>query len=650
MIHENKKITILVIDDEEVLRLNMRYFLEDSDYIVIEAENGEIGLQQIEKEDIDLVFCDLRMPGMDGLEVLKNIQKEYPELPVIMVSGVGRMSDVIEALRSGAWDYITKPIEDMTILNFSIEKALEKSRLLKDNLKYKKDLESRIERKDDEFKLTLQSINHMVYRVYKDDKGDYIISLCEGKIATELGFSTDLVGGKKVAEIFSKDLFLLLQEKFEIAFRDKEVKFEYEYEDKWYFAILTPYSFNPQGEVIEIIGSVSDVTKQKKVEQSLSQAAKMEAVGTLAGGIAHDFNNILSGILGYADLLLLEVDENSEIYENLEQIKKAGIRASELVRQILVFSRQNEQENKASKIQKIINEDLNMMQGSLPSAVEIKSDIDENCSAVLINAVSIHQVVVNLCTNAFYAMKDNGGLLEIKLREVDIQNELISKNRDVKNGIYAKLTIKDNGSGMEEDIVEKVFEPYFTTKGVGKGTGLGLSTVYGIVSKHNGYIELNSKLGEGTTFNLYFPVTDAEADCMEEKEQNLKSSKGKGNVLYVDDEPMIIEIGSSILQKMGYEITIKEDGLAALEEYYNNRDKYDIIITDFKMPELSGLELIRKIREKDDKIPIILCTGFSNDSIENEVDRLNVELETKPLVFKNMLKKIEKLLKEYKCD
>ena len=351
-------------------------------------------------------------------------------------------------------------------------------------------------------------------------------------------------------------------------------------------------------------------------EKQLQQVMKLQAIGTLAGGIAHDFNNILFPIVGYTELTLDDVAEGSQARQNLKEVLRAANRARELVQQILTFSRQNGQERKPLEVQPLIKEALKLLRATIPSSVEISSSIDNECGRINGDATQIHQVIMNLCTNAFHAVQDNGGKIEISLKEIHLSYDQSRQRVGIKVGPHLELVVKDNGHGMLPEVMERIFEPYYTTKEQGKGTGLGLSVTHGIVKNHGGDISVRSRPGEGAVFTIYLPVIE---DLDIEAEPAAAAIKKTGNerILLIDDEDQIMELEQRILEGLGYKVTTKTDSAEALEEFSAAPERFDLIITDMTMPKITGDLLARKMLDINPRIPVILCTGF-NETIDEK--------------------------------
>jgi PAS domain S-box-containing protein len=773
---------ILVIDDEKIIRQSFAAFLEDQGFEVFLAENGRVGLELMKTEDPDLVLLDLRMPEMDGLEVLEKSRGFAADMPVIVISGANRVADVVRALRYGAWDYLEKPVQDFSILNHAVEKALEKARLVKENHAYQEDLKVLVKERTmqlEEANTHLFNINTRLHRIVETTQGlTSCMEMNQFCVAILIEFAKQMgaTGGslymaeddglrlmhsldpghaleflpfplvensvfKKVMKygepLLVKDItqvpdvepsqwggypdgsllgfpildgkgipigVITLHSKDDPPFleQDKEIgtilasyscetlravrafetvqKSEKQYRTLFeksndaifivekntgqYIdaneaaAILTGRSIeelkglntsdvipengedkfldNQMSDEAKDLGTIvycrpnkslrvakvsivpldekaviciaRDITQDIEIEKQLRQSQKMEAIGTLAGGIAHDFNNILSGILGYAQLLEMNIDRPDRIKNNIKQIVKGSSRASELVQQILTFSRQADHKKQPLKFYLIIKEAVKFLRSSIPTTIEIIEQINTK-KLVLADATQVHQVVMNLCTNAYHAMLDTGGTLSVSLCDALVSAEEAVEH-NYRPGSYIKLEIQDTGHGIDEKNSEKIFNPYFTTKNISKGTGLGLAVVEGIVKKHNGFIKVTSQLGSGTVFSVFFPVV--EDITKQDPRTEIRASRFEGNetIMLVDDEIDILNPIQAILENIGYDVTGFMDGQSALEAFEKDPNRFDVVITDMTMPKMKGSILSKKILSIRKDIPVILCTGF----------------------------------------
>jgi PAS domain S-box-containing protein len=396
--------------------------------------------------------------------------------------------------------------------------------------------------------------------------------------------------------------------------------------------------------------SLRDLTQQKRLEEELRQSQKMEAIGTLAGGIAHDFNNILTAIMGYTDLALIKVKKPSPVADALHQVLTASRRASELVRQILTFSRQEDQAKQAVQISLIVREAVQMLRSSIPPGIKLVEDITST-NLVLANPTQIHQLIINLCTNSLQAMRKNGGTLSVSLRDVTGKLRNDAHGRPVQSGNYVHLVVKDTGHGISTKVIKKIFDPYFTTRGYGKGAGLGLAVVHGILQSHKAKIKVDSKPRQGTSFSIYFPAapTAAIATAADTKKKDPAAKPGvdKAAILFADDEQAIRDLVQTYLEKYGYQLTTCKNGEEAWKKFAAEPAKWDLLVTDQNMPRMTGTELIQKIRKIRPDIPIILATGYSENISAEEFVNLNISaMLQKPTPMNKMVEYIRKTLKK----
>ncbi len=355
--------------------------------------------------------------------------------------------------------------------------------------------------------------------------------------------------------------------------------------------------------------------KLKETQAQLLQSQKMEAMGTLAGGIAHEFNNILGTILGFTGLLKDDLPPEGSAREYLDTINNSGERAVELVRQILTFSRSTNEDFKPINIQYPIKEILNMIRTTLPESIEIRTNIDTNCDAIMANRTLISQVLVNLCTNAEHAMKEKGGILDVELKKVTLQKNKYLEAPNAE-GLYLQLSVTDTGSGISDKIKERIFDPFFTTKEVNEGSGLGLSIVHGIVQDHQGFIHLETESGRGTRFNIFFPVTKEKV--MPTPQNKVEPKKGKGHILIVEDDRDLSRFYRKTLNKLGYKTTVYYNGYAALERFKAQPHIFDLVFSDQIMPKMTGFEMSKEMLTVNPNIPIILTTGYSSTVTEED--------------------------------
>jgi PAS domain S-box-containing protein len=397
--------------------------------------------------------------------------------------------------------------------------------------------------------------------------------------------------------------------------------------------ILARFLRDEGGNIIGLQGTTRDIRERKRAEAErrqlegqIRQLYKMEALGTLAGGVAHDFNNILSAIVGYTELALMDAADGSRMARNLMGVLQASERATDLVKQILTFSRQSEQMRHPIQISSLVKEALKLLRSSTPSTIEIRSQIKAEHAPILADPTQIHQIVMNLCTNAAHAMEKEGGVLAVSLDEITIAPHRLDDGSEAAGGgdangaaghlpaelgagRYLHLRVQDSGHGIPEDIVESIFDPYFTTKAVGEGTGMGLSVVLGIVKSCGGEITVRSRSGEGATFDLYLP--QVKGGTTAEVTETDFLARGSEHILFVDDEPTLVIVGKQLLERLGYSVDTYTSSRAALAAFEEDPRRYDLVMTDMTMPEITGDRLAKSILAVRPEMPIILCTGFS---------------------------------------
>lgn len=632
-----KTIKILAVDDKPENLFALEASLDFPNVDVVKASSGNEALTLVLENDFALVLLDVQMPDMDGFETAE-LMRSNPatkHIPIIFVTAISvEQKHVFRGYEAGAVDYLFKPI-DPEILTSKVAIFCELFRV-----KRKAELDKKM------FETTLRCIGDGVVATDTDGKISFINPVAESLC----GLAADEIIGKKilgVLKIVSSDnspgfVDIIAQQKLldcgsnrvELALRKNDGS-----------VIPIDISVAPiidsSGQSLGHIITFNDISQRVEAEKEkaelhkkLRQSQKMEAIGTLAGGIAHDFNNILTPILGYAELTIDKLDEGSALHHNMSELLKAANRAKDLVKQILTFSRRQEKIFANTKVQSIVKETLKLLRATLPATIEIKSEISPECSSIFAEPTQIHQVVMNLCTNAYHAMGVRG-VLTVSLVPAVISGDTSLDPVGLAPGKYVKLSVRDTGVGISSDLHARIFEPYYTTKGVGAGTGMGLAMVHGIVDEHKGRIFLTSTVGVGSTFDIYFPVStgESEAEIMLKK---MVVPRGQANILVVDDEEPIVRLVGEILERFGYTHSNFTSSAEALAEFTADPQKYDLIITDQTMPEMTGVEFAEQVHQIRPEIPIVLCSGYSTNINEKNAPNLNVTYLGKP-VCKNLL-------------
>jgi PAS domain S-box-containing protein len=397
-----------------------------------------------------------------------------------------------------------------------------------------------------------------------------------------------------------------------------------------------------RGILIDLTATKRADEEKRKLQIQLQQAQKMEAIGALAGGIAHDFNNILSAIIGYTELAMLD-DGAACCANELKEALRAATRAKDLVKQILAFSRQTDEERMPVRVGVVAKEALKFLRATIPATIEIKSRIDEKSAAVLANSVELHQIIMNLCTNAVHAIGEQGGIMEVEVQNTEInlpeKNELI----DLEIGFYVRISVKDSGCGMSPHVMKRIFDPYFTTKEKGVGTGLGLAVVHGIVKKSGGAIRAESEPGKGSAFHIYLPRVNLSTPYQSNPSELLRG--GSERILFVDDEIMLVDIGQKMLERLGYNVVSRTSSIEALELFRIKPNDFDLVITDQTMPNMTGDTLAKELMHIRPDIPVILCTGYSQAIDPERAQKRGIKaFVMKPILINDIAAAIRKVL------
>ncbi len=494
--------------------------------------------------------------------------------------------------------------------------------------------------KSDGLDCTVNTVNNRI---------DYINVLscsCIDIILAEYTLSLfDKDSGQKIAERLQPDTpFVFISEKDGEKLAKETIKRKaFDYILKGSLHRLTPVITKALDNSKTLICKRQIEKKLEETNSQLLQAQKMEAIATLAGGFSHDFNNILFSIIGYTELILQEQNQTDQTKKFIDGIFTATTRAQNLINQIFIFSRQRKSKKGHILINTVIKETLKLLRASASSRIKFKTSMNANNCFIFSDHTSIHQIVMNLCTNACHAMEDKGGILNVSLFKIDLNKEDLNKEDNMSVGAYLKLEIKDTGTGIDPDVKNKIFEPYFTTKEL--GTGIGLSIVSGIIKKLKGKIDISSQHGKGTIVTVYLPEADSKDRITKFYTQKPESLRGEGHILFVDDEISIAEIQNKLLQKLGYTVTYFTESRKALDFFIQNQEIIDIVIIDFNMPELSGIEFSKQIKKIRKDIPVILCSGFYDDTMEKQIKKNRIDcFAKKPFFCSDLSMAIRKLL------
>ena len=491
---------------------------------------------------------------------------------------------------------------------------------------------------------------------YKDEQGAFLG--CNIAYAQTIGLPKEAILGrrlvdldginfkKRAADFHGQDMLLISSP----GIRTQEERLTLADGRTRDFMIYKATFHNIEGQVAGMVGIMADITERTEADQrrqllerQLLQAQKMEALGTLAGGIAHDFNNILAAIIGYTQLVFTDTPPDSEAHGHLNRVLEAGDRASQLVKQILTFSRRSDMEPSPIQIKTIVKEVLKLVRATLPVTIEIVQQIKSDAS-IMADPVQIHQVMMNLCANAGYAMRANGGKLAVTLEDTMVDDDFARRHADINPGPYLRLTVQDTGSGIAPEHLDRIFDPFFTTKPKGEGTGMGLSVVHGIVAALHGAITVESAPDKGARFDLYFPVVEGKQPAVSYPTAG-KLPTGKERILFVDDEVFQTDMFRHMLGLLGYKVETRNSGAGALASFRQNPDAFDLVVTDMIMPEMTGDHLARALLELRPDLPIILCTGYSDNMTEEKALAMGIRaFALKPLTMERLSVLIREVL------
>jgi len=674
---------VLVVDDEPEVLFAASRILKEVGYEVLEAETGQKALDLAREHLPDLILLDVVLPDIDGVEVCRSLKtgEMTSGIHVILITGKRLATDdKVFGLEEGADGYILRPIRNHELLArvkahlrlVSTEKELKAHQRLLKKLLERRGAELQSEKAEHQLTACslmesekqcqdlVKNLPGTAYQFVLSTEGDSYFQYMGDNCLNLFGYQPEEILAN-LHLVFDRipqpdrDTVTRAIETSAATMTPYTVVHRYikkTGERVWIHASSIP-SLRPDGGIVWN-GIGLDITDKKAKQKEnikliglLQQLQKLESIGNLAGGIAHDFNNILFPIMGLAELLVEDLAPDSLERQNAQQILKAAERGSNLVQQILAFSRQTDHKMMPIRIQNVLKEVLKLVRSTIPTNIDIKQHIQTDCGFVNADATQVHQIAMNLITNAFHAVEHTDGKINVRLKEVKLDDKDVA-DLVIEPGRYAMLTVSDTGCGIEPFNIKKIFEPYFTTKEQGKGTGLGLAVVYGIVKEHRGDIKVESELNEGTTFTVYLPLIEkSKGEVSMEKDVN--DETGNERILLVDDEELIVQVGTQMLERLGYHVTVRTSSPDALETFAANPNAYDMVITDMSMPKMTGDKLAKKLISIRMDIPIILCTGFNERIDKGRADSIGIKgFLLKPIAKSKMAQMVREVLDEAK--
>ena len=651
---KEKKSKILLLEDEEAhVYMIKRAFARISPEFELFLVNNLHDARQALADHLDFVavIFDLRLPDGRGTDLLTDIA-DY-EAPAIAMTSYGDENEAVKALKEGAMDYVAKSKYAFKDMPHIVGRAIREFKQIQENKRVNAELHK-----------LHQAVEQSSTAIVITD-GEGVIDYANQRMSEMTGYSNDELMGNNVGMLVIKEAPIPIDDDevglWETVYSGKTWRglFYCQRKDGTYYwdqSVISPIR-DEKGNIVQFISYKEDVTASmqaqeelKKMEEQLRLSQKMQTIGTLAGGIAHDFNNILTPIFGFGHMILSSAEPDSQVHSDASHIIKSAERARDLVKQILAFARKGEQKREVLKLSSIVDDSVKMLKAMLPSSITIDVQFCHECPHIIGDATQLHQVLMNLATNSYQAIGNKAGHISIKTDTVVLdENYCRLHSQNLKAGTYVMLQVKDDGPGISEVVLERIFEPFYTTKSVGEGTGLGLSVVHGIMVAHEGDVLVESS-SEGTIFKLYFPAQNHELSMPSPKNKILK---GQGQVIYVvDDEVSNLKMQSRLLRYLGYKVITFKDGIKAMEAFKKNPQGVDLLITDQTMPYITGMELMVEILKIRPDFPLILLSGYiveelSQDLLKsNSVAFLNkpVDLPELSTTIFNLLQKKDPLL------
>lgn len=640
----NNCLKILHLEDDPLdsEMIKERLLAEDLICEIVRVETEEKFIAALEQHSFDLILADFSLPTFDGMSALQFVKEKYPEIPFILISGTLGEELAIESLKKGATDYVIK--QRLSRLAPSVIRAL-------------KEVEERNERRKAEAQLVrLASV--------VEQAGESIVIVNLGGNIEYVNPNFEKLTGYTSAEVIGENPKILksgeqskkfYQELWDTItsgktwfgiFQNKRKDGTMFYED----AVIFPIK-DQNGVIINYAAVKRDITSEKLLEEQLVQSQKLEGIGQLAGGIAHDFNNILTAILGYSEIAMMNLNPEQQVYKDIKAIMKAGQKASNLTRQLLAFSRKQLIQPKIIDINRLIIDLDKMLNRLIGEDIKLSVYLPEKIGRINADPGQIEQILINLIINARDAVNhptipSARKTIVIETKDVVVDDSFLFNKQETPNGPYVLISVKDTGIGMDDETRRKIFEPFFTTKKDGKGTGLGLATVYGIVKQNKASISVESKVDAGTTFHIYWPCAESSELSQEMVDSEGEIVGGDETILFVEDDRGVRSFSSKALKTLGYNVVVARNGVAALKIYKRKKLDFDLLITDVIMPDMGGKELAEKLGEEIDDLKVLFASGYTDDHItDSGVLQQDINFIQKPYRIQALAKKIREVLR-----
>ncbi|OQX56398.1 MAG: hypothetical protein B5M53_01715 [Candidatus Cloacimonas sp. 4484_209] len=646
-------ISILIMEDDISLARLLKKTLKKDSYKIDTVSDGKQGLLALKQKSYDMLLIDQEMPYMKGLDVIRNISSGNSLPPIIMITGKGNENIAVEAMKLGVRDYIIKDKQGMflKLLPSVIKTVIEQENARKQ----KRKMEELLHKSEEQYRSLVENLNIGIYRTSTESRSRFI--QVNKAIVEIFGYNSPDELKKFPPEHFyynpdDRKAFISKIKKTGYV-KNEELLLKKKDGTPIWCAVTARAHYNKSGNIEWIDGALEDISKrkqleemQKRVQKLLLRSAKMEAIGRLAGGVAHEFNNLLTGIIGFSELLSLQAVDNPAIAQNIDKIKKLARKASRIANQLLIFSQGKQAKKTLLNLNNLIKNNKELISHIIGENITLQLLLQPRLHKTVADPELIEQILVNLTVNAAEAMPD-GGTLTISTKNVSISENIDDSQHHTRSGNFILLSISDTGLGMSQEVIHRIFEPFFTTKEVGKGMGLGLSATYGIIKQHNGWLDVESEQGKGTNFKIYFPsYTPVTKRHTRKTNINKVSFPSSGKrILLVEDEELVRDIIARTLTDSGYKVFAASDAESAINIFLEQNGAFDLIFSDVVMPGKNGLEMAQELLSHKKELKILFSSGYIDDRSRRKlIEEKGFNFLAKPYSIDDMLKTVKNIL------